>query len=721
MNYRQNFVRDGVNRWLAPALTLVLMFAIAGTLTQAQGDPSRKLIAGQTINGTLNAQAYTQVYTFDGQANTNISVVANSQAAALRLAVVITDATGQNVAEASNLQASEVALRNIRINTAGTYYVTVLRATGASGTTSGTFTLSYTVGQQTAATATATPARVVTLRQGLTISLSWSSIDDFNIEVRDPIGGSVFFNNLSVPSGGKLAGNVNGNCQNTVSNPTETVSWSRGDVPSGSYEVLVYYKQACAQPAAAREFTAVVNIDGRRQELAKATLKAGEEYVASFILENADQVQIVPGGANPQLLNLTPFAAKIATPTALAGRTQIESRIDRNNQADVWSFDGVAGNVVTINMNAVDGSLDPQLILLGPDANVVASNDDANQNTRDSQITSQALPKEGRYTVVATRFAKNIGGTEGKYRLTITGLNAAATPVAGNPTPVGTAVPAATAAATESGVPIGNLPTGSIQIALLWDNRADVRLLVRDPSRQVLYSDKRQIPSGANMAQLSNLNCQNLTTTPLTYAYWPLNQLPAGTYEIQVWMNNQCNEPTPPNYTLSVSVRGREVINHKDRPDANGLLYVTTFTVSAEGVATAGKGGIFTQVYKTDVGDLTTQFQAAPVIVYGRAAVGAISADQPFQVYAVQARAGDRIRVQMRATQGTLDSFLWLVDGAGAQLNVNDDVKPGQDTNSQIDQSIPADGTYYIIATRFGSVYGGTAGTFELSVNPIAR
>jgi len=722
VNYRQSFAREGrryASRMLTAALMLTLLFGLAAQLTQAQGDQSHKLTAGQIVTGTLNTQTFTQVYTFDGQANTVVSIVANSQASGLRLAVVLTDATGANIAQGANLEASEVDLKNVRIANAGTYYVTVMRGTGAQGAASGNFTLVYTVGQQTPVTATPTPSKVVTLRQGLTVSLSWSSIDDFNIEVRDPVGGSVFFDNQSVPSGGKLSGNMNGNCQNTVSNPTETVSWPRGDVPAGSYEVLVYYKQACAQPAAAREFSVAVNLDGRRQDLAKATLNAGEEYVASFILDNADQVKVNPGGANPQLLNLSEISSIINAPVALAGRTQLESRIDRTKPAEVWSFDGQAGNVVSIGMNALDGSLDAQLILVGPDNTVVASNDDATAQTRDSLIGNQALPSTGRYLIVATRYGKTIGGTEGNYRLTVNGVTGtASTPVAGATTPA----PAATAAATESGSSIfANLPTGSIQIALLWDNRADVRLLIRDPDRQSLFSDRKELPSGAQMAQLSNFNCQNLTTTPLTYAYWPLNRLTPGTYEIQVWMSNQCNEVSLPNYTLSVSVRGREVINHKDKPDSNGLLYVTTFTVTQEGVATAGKGGIFTQVYKTDLGDLTAQFQAAPAVVYGRSEIGTINADAPFAIYALQARAGDRVRVQMTSTSGSLDCFLWLTDTSGAQINLNDDIDPGKNTNSRIDQTIPSDGTYYIIATRFGSALGGTSGNFELSVNPIAR
>lgn len=699
-------------RWLVILVTALAMGSLVGSLALAQGDTPRRMSIGDTVSGTLTATEFARVFFFEAGAGSTVSVIANSTTPGLSLAVLLTDATGLQLVSSAAPGGAEVALRDITLPTAGTYYITVLRSSGAEGESAGQFTLSL-------QGSTGEPA-VVTLSQGLAITLNWTSIDDLDLEIRDPVGGSVFWNNVTVPSGGTLSGNANNGCSNTTRTPAETIRWPAGEVPVGSYEILVYFNRACNEPPVAQEFTITVTVDGAAQPPIRATLNLDEQYVASFILDSAGQVTLREGGANPLLLNLAPFAAQIAAPRSLGGQTQIQGRIDRNNEADVWAFEGLAGQVVTIDMNAIQGgSLDTQLILLGPDRNVVASNDDASPETRDSRILNQRLPQDGTYLIVATRFGKNLGGTEGNYLLTISGLTPAVAgeplptpsgPVAAVPTPIAAQAPA-----------VPGLPAGSIQVTLLWNNGADVRLLVRDPELRSLFSDNRQLPSGALLFQQDNLNCQNTTTTPITYAYWPLDTLPVGTYEVQVWMNNQCNEPIPPNMTLIVSVRGQEIIRYTDRPDVNRNLYVTSFTVDNAGAATAGTGGLFTRQLGVDLGDISQQVASAQPIVVGRPITGLIDANNTFNVYTFQARAGDRVRITQRATGGTLDSFLYLLDSTGAQINFNDDIVPGIDRNARIDQVIPADGGYVIISTRFGGLHGGTAGTYELSLTPLTQ
>jgi hypothetical protein len=168
--------------------------------------------------------------------------------------------------------------------------------------------------------------------------------------------------------------------------------------------------------------------------------------------------------------------------------------------------------------------------LIGPDGNVVASNDDAGPATRNSEIVNLTLP-EGRYTILATRFALSIGGTEGNYTLSIntTGRVVPTTvPVAGAATPT---------VATGTG-----LPTGFIQVTLIWNTNSDLRLLIRDPNGVSVFSDNRVPDNSGILDRLGNFKCENTTTTPLTYAYWPTNIRISGTYEVGVWMQDLCNE-----------------------------------------------------------------------------------------------------------------------------------------------------------------------------------
>ena len=75
----------------------------------------------------------------------------------------------------------------------------------------------------------------------------------------------------------------------------------------------------------------------------------------------------------------------------------------------------------------------------------------------------------------------------------------------------------------------------------------------------------------------------------------------------------------------------------------------------------------------------------------------------------------------MQRTGGTLDTAVYLLSPTGIQLEFNDDIvdptTAERSTNSLIDNfEIPADGTYYIIATHYGLQYGGTTGTYQLNL-----
>jgi len=704
-----------VGLFLASSLAALIVFTWSSVVMAQDGAP-RRLRLEQSVTGTLNQQTFAQTYTFEIADSASVTLTAVSNTPALTLALTLTDASGQPLAQNANLSGAEVSLSNLSLPS-GIYYVTVLRSSGAQGDISGQFTLTLSAGSL--ATPTPAPTLAPIALNSMSVALSWTTIDDLNLEVRDPIGNAVFFNNTAA-GGATLLANVNNGCTNTVNNPTEIIRWAPGRVPAGSYEILVYYSRACRQPPAPVDFTVTVTVNGRAQPPIQGRLNLGEQYVASFILESPEAVSVQQGGANPLLLNLTPFAARISAPQPLGRRTTVRSRIDRNNQVDVWSFEGVAGQVVNIAMNAIEGgSLDPQLILLSPDRAVLASNDDADKKTRNALIANQLLPVNGTYLIIATRFGKNIGGTEGNYELILRGIDALATPQ----------TPSAPLGTPEGGAPVGTptqiadaglagLPVGALNISLTWNNRADVRLLIRDPENRSLFSDNRRTPSGGILVRQDNLNCNNPTSTPITYAVWQVDRLVAGTYEVQVWLRSLCGETLLPTYALNVDVRGQQVLSVREQPDLNGRLYVTTFTIAPDGTVSAGRGAVFFNEALRDIGDVRDLAETAEALIYGRPSVGSLDNANPFTVYTFQARAGDRVRISMRTTRGTLDPTLYLLDPSGIQLAFNDDAAPPNDTNAQINTVIPANGRYIIIATRFGALTGGTTGSFEVAVAP---
>ncbi len=76
-------------------------------------------------------------------------------------------------------------------------------------------------------------------------------------------------------------------------------------------------------------------------------------------------------------------------------------------------------------------------------------------------------------------------------------------------------------------------------------------------------------------------------------------------------------------------------------------------------------------------------------------------------------RAEEVVTISMTQTGGDLDPYVLLTDELGNILTSSDDEGPGADALIAY-QRIPADGRYFVIASRFGQAHGSTAGEFLL-------
>lgn len=97
----------------------------------------------------------------------------------------------------------------------------------------------------------------------------------------------------------------------------------------------------------------------------------------------------------------------------------------------LYSFEGQAGDVVTIRMEADAGvDLDTLLILEDSGRNELINNDDAEGLGRGvSLIEGFTLPADGTYFVIAARFQRELGSTVGGYTLTLeSGIPITSTP-----------------------------------------------------------------------------------------------------------------------------------------------------------------------------------------------------------------------------------------------------------------------------------------------------
>ncbi|MBN1565575.1 MAG: PPC domain-containing protein [Anaerolineae bacterium] len=687
------------------ALGLVLPSALRPMPVRAQGGAGQPITVGDIVTGQLSAQNFSQVYTLVASAGDTISLNVSTEIEELQLVVVVTDARGNLVVQDVDLGTPTTAtIADAVLPVTGTYYVTVMRGSGATGDAAGTFRLQVTGFQQVG-------GQTVTLTNGgIVFDLIWNAAVDFNLEVRDPVGGTVHRNSPGSPSGGTLDADVNANCDAAIATePTETVAWPAGTVPAGSYELIIYYTEACAT-GGPQLFTLNGQVNNDVAQSLIGTLNPGQQYLARLVVGVDGAWQLQNGGVNAGL-DVTLFTNEITNADPIAVGSTVSGLITNSSPAQAYRFDATAGTNINIAVDAQSGSLDTYLALLGPGNTPVASNDDFEEST--NSALSLGLLNDGTYTVLVTRYGLTIGGTEGEYnlRLSSTGTTAATTDT-GN---AGTTTDNTTLAPVPTATPANVLPGGEIEIKLEWATQADLQLLVRDTFGNTVYDDIPTVSSGGVLEEDGNVGCVDPVENPVSYIYWPANRKFPGTYEIEVWHQSSCDDLRVPNFGLTVNVSGQNIINLTPQPLTADQRYMITFTIGQDGTVTAGPGGVFSMEDPASL-NYQAELAAATPITYGQTVSGSITEQTRFVVYAFEGQSGDIVTLSMNArVGGTLDPALFLITQEQLLVGFNDDVEPGKNPDSVIDKiTLPSTGTYYIIATHYGLNFGGTTGTYDL-------
>ncbi|MBL8162981.1 MAG: PPC domain-containing protein [Anaerolineae bacterium] len=686
-------------RLLVICLIVALCFGLGVSVTLSQDAAARLVQPDVPVSGTLDTQNVAQVYTFTAVAGQQVRLTATNTAG-LQLALLLTDAAGVPLAQVAATESNDaVEVANVTLATAGTYYVTIFSVAGVPEE-SAVFQLLLEV---TARAGEFTPPGELLTVTGLQVRLEWNSTANLNLEVRDPVGGSLFFSTPEVASGGRFGVNANSVCgQQNAENPFEEASWAAGVIPTGSYELLVYYDplQDCPTTETA-SFTLNVTVDGTPATPVSGSVDPNRVYIASFIL-NADG-SILPGRDGLKVDPPVAPSLQGIAPLTLERDFAVTGAITSAQPFVTYAFDGVDGDVVSLQMTASSGNLDTLLLLLDPNGNVVAFNDDVERGNTNSALQNVALLLNGTYTVVATRYGQDLGGTQGEYGLTLSG-----------------AVSSVVTGGQEIAIPdLPNLPNGSVEVSLQWNSLADLQLLVRDPLGQAVFDDQPQVPGGGTLAANGNVNCTPAEGSPVSYIYWPEGRLPsAGPYEIEVQYQSQCNDTSPVQFTLNVVVNGQLVFTSTQQPRL-GERYVASFNIGLDGTITAGEGGFFGTVQRPDVAslDYNAELENARVLTGGETVTGSIRLNRKFEVFVFDGTAGQVVTVDMDALSGTLDPVLFLVDPNGVQVAQNDDAPGGRTINSLISEfTLLEDGRYIIIATHFGARFGVTAGDYNLTL-----
>lgn len=730
---------------------IALLFAVSSSFAQEQSVP---LSNDEAETGLLTARNIVDVYTFTATVGDVITIRATSDAG--NVALLLLSPEGLPIQEVTSGTGTTV-IENLAASQTGSYTLTVFGGAGNTGADLPYQVVYSNAGFSTEVQPTAEPTQVidiadetetpndeateepiieltsepviettpepaddtittfdpprdVLISNGIEVRLEWDAQVDLNLEVRDPIGNTLFFGNRTSPNGGSLSLDANGLCEIISDAPAETVTWSPGFLPTGSYEILVYYEQYCPDGNAVPvDFTLSVTINGEELPAVNGTIQSppifdgtvDSVYLSNFIVsaDAAGQVSGVlnTGGYYPDTAFRqlpAPSLEIIANPQPISVGQAVRGVIVDAQDYLTYSFEAEANDVVSVSMTSVSGSLDTLVQLVGPNGNLLDVNDDFNNSTN-STINGYRILQTGTHTVVATRYGKEFGGTEGEFSLVVSQSTAQ--------------LPA-----NLQGL---GLPDGEVEVYLTWATNADIQLLVRDPVGQPVYDDEPRIASGGTLAANGNANCVITEgVAPVSYIYWPLGFLRPGIYEVDVWYQSTCEDTRPVTATLSVVVNNQVIATQSISPTI-GDHYLVTFQVNADGTSTIGNGGFESQAVAT----LTLDDETPIPVQQGQTVNGSITIDNPYDVYTFQGTAGQTVTIELNATSQTLDTVLYLLDANNVVLVSNDDadqattVTGGRNTNSRINSfTLQSTGEYQIIATRYGVQYGGTVGTYNL-------
>ena len=693
--------------WLVLSLSLAIL--VAAAVSAQEG--SRNLAAGSVLSGAIAADSGAAAYVIDAPANSTASITLDSVNGS-ELALSVSDINGNTIGQArAGGEGAPSAQVDAQSSSGGRYFVFVYFAPGSAAQDT-TFDLGLEVVSVESAASSPAAEEIpdqLLFSAGIEVTLSWTGAADLNLEVRDPTGQTLFWNSRATDHGGSFGFDANGLCSVISQSPQETATWQPGFLPTGSYEIIIYYEQACDAITATVPFRVDVAVDGAASGSITDTLAPGilgqqNIYVARFEVGGDGAAAVVPGGLYPassvtQLPRSFDIARQLATP--LERDVVVAGEITNAQPFIAYSFEGAANELITVSMQATGGSLDTLLQIVDPAGNVVDVNDDAVLGeTTDSLISDARLLSSGRYTVIASRYAKEAGGTVGPFRLTLTG-------------PTGQATPQTSAL---------NLPQGDIEVSLFWSTGADLQLLVRDPAGESVFDDNPLATSGGILQEVGNANCEPAAGgAPVSYVYWPEGFLRPGTYEVEVWYQNPCADfPPPVNFTLQIEVNDVVIARMRHLPQPDQRL-VTNFTVQPSGFGVAGEAGFI------DAGSSTLDYQVAaldaPVIESGVPVTGTISPGNTFDLYQFDGIAGEIVTIGMTAVTLALDTNLYLIGPSGRELIANDDGDPaalgltGRKTDSLISSySLTENGPYTVIATRYGNQYGGTIGVYQLTL-----
>jgi hypothetical protein len=324
----------------------------------------------------------------------------------------------------------------------------------------------------------------------------------------------------------------------------------------------------------------------------------------------------------------------------------------------VYVFEGLRGEVVSVTLNVTSGDLDPVLAVLDSEGAVIASLDDAD-GSRSPRIESFRIERTDVYTVIVGRFGFGLGSTAGEFDLIADRVGVSS--------------------ASGSTLRYGDSVINTIS----------------NMTPQVYYSFR---------AQRGDL--VTITMERVSGNLDPYLQLVNSNAFVIADNDDVLGSPS-----LDAEINGHLI------EEAGTYIIVASRFGQAAGTST---GAFVLRLNTAANSGLGNSPQAAVPVLVGDVIEGELTADQFARYYVFEASASDLITIRMSRTGGNVDAFLALANAGLQELVTDDDSGGGQ--NALIESYlIPADGRYYIIATRFEREEGNSAGGYRLELQSLGN
>lgn len=448
---------------------------------------------------------------------------------------------------------------------------------------------------------------------------------------------------------------------------------------------------------------------------------------------------------------------------------QVQGRIIREDARQVYFFEARRGDVVSVEMTPLEGTLDPVLVLTDNAGNVLASSDDVG-GTLGAAIETIQIPEDNYYFVIATRYGYGLGVTEGTFELSLQRVgvvSAAGVYLSFGDSVVGSIDGNAPSVRyvfeAERGDIIdvqmrrisGNLDSyvavmnekGEI-IATNDDltetlDAAIEGLLILEPGFYTImasrFGEEAGDSRGSYVLTLETAPTSGQGLTPdgallLRYGTELQGEIDAETpfryYTfgagrgdiVTITMDRKGGNLDP--FLVLANEQGIQLVEDDDSGPSNnaviqsyiipesGTYFLQAARFDREAGVTAGSylirlEGVTGEAPVVSPGTLT--------ILYGSSIPGEITNEATTATYAFLGNEADIVTIDLGASSGNLDPYLLLFTSNSVQLAEDDDSGPGKDARIA-SFTLPANDIYYIVATRFEYEAGDTTGQFTLSL-----